>query len=37
MADQRPRTERTRRVVTDNERRSINGCGYGIRPEFIIK
>ena len=36
MADQRPRTERTRRMVTDNERRSINGCGYGICPESII-
>ena len=36
MADQRPRAERTRRMVTDNKRRSINGCGYGIRPESII-
>ena len=37
MAGKRPRTKRTQCVDVDDRRGSINGCGYGIRLESLIK
>ncbi len=37
MVHQRPRTKRTQRVVVDDGHGGINGCGYGVCLEPLIK